>query len=98
GEPRGPGDGVHERLLVRVVGAVEVPGVGVIAVVGDVDAVLGRPHEAADHCLGVEVALRVRHLDAGDLHARSDTGHADTVLRGRDLARHVRAVRALRGA
>src|SRR5690606_11255154 len=89
----GPVDRVQDGLLVRVVLAVVQPRVDVVAVVRDLHAVVGGEHEGADDVLRVEEAVvRVAHLDAGDLHARRDTGDADAVAGGGDLTGHVGAV------
>ncbi|AJC59254.1 hypothetical protein GZL_06687 [Streptomyces sp. 769] len=90
---RRPADRVNDGRLVGVVLAVEHPRVDVIAVVGDLDAVVGGEDEGADHALRIEEAgLGLAHLDGGDLHARRDAGHPDAVAGRGDGARHMRAV------
>lgn len=88
-------DALDDRGLVGVVRAVELPRVRVVAVVGDLEAVVTGPHEAADGVLGEEErGARLGDAHRGDLHARGHADDALAVLGGRDRTGHVRAVGA----
>src|SRR5438093_69322 len=76
-----------DRALGRVVLAVEVVGVGEIAVVGHVEVVRAGPHEGAHHGLGEEETVRVARLDRCELDVGRDADDADAVLRGSYRAR-----------
>src|SRR5690606_38965936 len=90
--------GLPDRTLPRVVDAVELPRVDVVAVVRDRHAVIRCPEVRADRSLGEDVAVVVDDLHGGDLHAGRHARDADAVDRGGDGARHVRSVRGGRGA
>src|SRR4029450_9223773 len=62
--------------------ALQVPRIGEVAVVRDVDPVRPGPHERADYGLGEEEPVRVSGLDRCDTRARSDSHDSDAV-RGR---------------
>ena len=84
--------GLESRGLGALAGHPEGVGVHVVAGVGDVDAVIGRPVEAAGHVLGVEGAGEVGDLDADQGGVGCDAVHAVGVVGGGDGSGDVGAV------
>lgn len=54
--------------------------------------VRGRPHERADHRFGIEEAVGIAHLHAGNTHMRRHADDADAVGRRGDRPRGVRSM------
>ena len=85
--------GLLARGLLGIVGEPVLPRVHVVRTVGDRDAVVGGPHEAAHDVLGVEESAVARgHVDRGDAQGRVHAVHAHAVVLRGDRAGHVRAV------
>ena len=85
--------GLLARGLLGVVGEPVLPRVHVVRTVGDRNAVLGGPHEAAHDVLGVEESAVARgHVDRGDAQRRVHAVHAHAVVLRGDRAGHVRAM------
>src|SRR5512136_2748648 len=86
GTPLGLPDGALDRVIL----AVEIPGIGEIAVVGYLDVVRPRPHERAHYGFREEKAGRIASLDARDPDVRCYAHDADAVLGSGDCTGGVR--------